>query len=166
MLKTLQKSPAVARFASHIPPAQFGRYLVVGVWNTVFGYSSFVLLTALLTPHIPHAYVLAGVLSNLLNITVAFLNYKWFIFKTKGNYLHEWFRCLMVYSSGIGLGMVLLPAMVFCIRHVAGFGNSAPYIAGALLMGANVILSFLGHKKFSFGASTQVAAPGSPTQSK
>lgn len=150
MLESLQKNPAVARFASHIPPAQFGRYLVVGVWNTVFGYSSFAVLTALLTPHLPHAYILAGVLSNLLNITVAFLNYKWFIFKTKGNYLREWLRCLMVYSSGIVLGTLLLPATVFSIRLVTSLTTSAPYIAAALLMGANLILSFLGHKKFSF----------------
>jgi putative flippase GtrA len=158
MLEALQKNPAVARFTSHIPPAQFGRYLIVGVWNTVFGYSSFALLTALLTPHIPHAYILAGVLSNLLNITVAFLNYKWFIFKTKGNYLREWCRCLLVYSSGIALGTVLLPATVFCIRQATVFRASAPYIAGALLMGTNVIFSFLGHRKFSFGPSTQASS--------
>jgi putative flippase GtrA len=75
MFEGLQKNPLVARLASHIPPAQFGRFLVVGVWNTVFGYSSYAVLTAVLTPHIPHAYILAGVLSTLLSITMAFFNY-------------------------------------------------------------------------------------------
>ena len=74
----------------HLPPVQFGRYLLVGAWNTLFSYGSYAALTALLTPHIPHAYLLAAILANLLAITFSYLNYKWFIFKTKGNYVREW----------------------------------------------------------------------------
>jgi putative flippase GtrA len=158
MFQSLQKIPIVARLTSHIPPAQFGRYLVVGLWNTIFGYSSYAFLTAALTPRVPYAYILAGVLSNVLSITCAFLNYKWFIFKTTGNYLREWLRCLLVYSGGIALGTVLLPAAVFAIRYLTPANASAPYIAGALLMGVNAVVSFLGHKKFSFGATTSSAA--------
>ena len=43
-------------------------------------------LTALLTPHVPFAYMLASVISGLLAISFSFLNYKWFIFKTKGTF--------------------------------------------------------------------------------
>jgi uncharacterized membrane protein YGL010W len=57
---------------------------------------------------------------------------------------------LLVYSGGIAIGAVLLPVTVFIIRHVTRADASAPYIAGALLMGVNIIVSFLGHKKFSF----------------
>jgi putative flippase GtrA len=159
MFESLQKIPAVARVTSHIPPAQFGRYLVVGVFNSLFGYSSYALLTAVLTPHVPYAYILAGVLASVLNITVSFLNYKRFVFKTKGNYLREWSRCLLVYSGGIAIGAVLLPVTVFTIRHLTRADASAPYIAGALLMGVNIIVSFLGHKKFSFGPSPDAVAP-------
>ena len=153
MFERLQNIPTVAKLTSHIPPGQFGRYLAVGVFNTLFGYSTYVILTAVLTPHVPHAYILAGVLSSVLNITIAFLNYKWFVFKTKGNYLREWLRCLLVYSGGIALAPVLLPMTVFAIRHLTRADASAPYIAGALLMGVGVIVSFLGHKNFSFGSS-------------
>jgi putative flippase GtrA len=157
MLEFLQQVPFISRLTRHIPPAQFGRYLIVGLANTVFGYSSFAVLTFLLTPYVPYAYIFAGVLSSFLNITFAFLNYKWFVFHTRGNYLREWFRCVLVYSSGIALGTVLLPLTVFLIRHLTTLNASAPYIAGALLMSLNVIFSFLGHKKFSFRSS-----PGSP----
>ena len=157
-VESLQKIPAVARLTSHIPPAQFGRYLAIGLWNTIFGYSSYALLTAALTPRVPYAYILAGVLSNVLNITLAFLNYKWFIFKTTGNYLREWLRCLLVYSGGIALGTILLPVTVFAIRYLTPADASAPYIAGALLMSVNAVVSFLGHKKFSFGATSAAAA--------
>ena len=137
-------------FTQHIPPGQFGRYLLVGIWNTLFGYSTFALLTAVLTPVVPYSYMWASVLSSVLNITVAFLGYKWFVFKTKGNYLREWLRCLAVYSSGIIFSLIALPVLVTIIRHKTRFFSQAPYIAGAILTGLVVVYSFVGHKNFSF----------------
>ncbi|MGA2005577.1 MAG: GtrA family protein [Terriglobales bacterium] len=137
----------------HVPPGQFGRYLLVGVWNTLFGYGTFALLTAVLTPIVPYSYMWASLFSSLLNITVAYLGYKWFVFKTKGNYLHEWLRCVAVYGSGIVIGLIALPVLVTIIRHKTRFVAQAPYIAGAILMAVTVVYSFLGHKKFSFRTS-------------
>jgi putative flippase GtrA len=147
-LKTLEQ--LFRRFASHVPPGEIGRYLLVGIWNTAFAYGTFALFTALLAPHMPMSYVAGGLLSSLLNITVSFLGYKWFVFKTKGNYLREWARCLMVYSGSIILGLALLPPLVLAVKYATGNPGAAPYIAGALVTGAQVILSFLGHRKFSF----------------
>lgn len=130
--------------------------MLVGLWNTLFGYGTFAVLTALLTPRIPHAYVLASLLSSVLSITVAFLGYKWFIFKTKGNYLREWARCVAVYGVGILVGILFLPAIVYVIRHATRFDASAPYLAGAMVMGLNVVFGFLGHKNFSFAGSPSV----------
>src|ERR1035437_824840 len=93
----------------HVPPGQFVRYLVTGVWNTLFGYGTFALFTLLLTPLGRQSYILAVIPSTMINITVSFLGYKWFVFKTKGNYLREWCRCVGVYSSSMALSMVLLP---------------------------------------------------------
>jgi putative flippase GtrA len=136
----------------HIPPGQFGRYLLVGAWNTVFGYGTFAAFTAILTPRVPYSYMWALILSSLLNITVAYLGYKWFVFKTKGNYLREWFRCIAVYGSGIAVGLIALPILVTLIRHKTRFELQAPYIAGAILTATTVVYSFVGHKKFSFRA--------------
>lgn len=138
------------RLSSHIPPGQFGRYLLVGLWNTLFGYGMFALFTALLNPVVSHSYIWASALSSLLNITIAYLAYKWFVFKTRGNYLREWLRCVTVYGSGIVLGLIALPVVVFVIRHNTRFDAQAPYIAGAILSGFIVVYNFLGHKKFSF----------------
>jgi putative flippase GtrA len=140
----------MAALARHFPPGQFGRYLLVGGFNTLFGYGTYALLTALFDRVSPHGYILAGAVSTLLNITVSYLNYKWFVFKTKGNYLREWARCVAVYSGGIVIGIVALPTLVFAIRHYTSYFASAPYIAGAILTGATVVISFVGHKKFSF----------------
>jgi putative flippase GtrA len=149
----------------HIPPGQLGRYLVVGLWNTAFGYGTFALFTAILEPYMPASYMAASLLSSLLNITVSFLGYKWFVFKTRGNYLREWSRCVMVYSGAIALGLALLPPTVFLVSHLTGNPRAAPYIAGALLLGMQVILSFLGHKTFSFRPVRQ-AGRAAPRDSK
>ena len=138
------------KFTRHIPPGQFGRYLLVGLWNTLFGYGTFALLTAVLNPFVRHSYMWASLLSGLLNITVAYLGYKWFVFKTKGNYLREWIRCVAVYSGGIIFGLIALPMLVLVIRRNTHYVAQAPYIAGAILMAVVVVYSFLGHKKFSF----------------
>jgi putative flippase GtrA len=139
-----------AELTRHIPPGQLGRYVLVGAWNTMFGYGTFALFTAVLNRTVPHSYMWASLLSSLLNITVAYLGYKWFVFRTKGNYLREWMCCVAVYSGGIVVGLIALPVLVFLIRRNTRFFVQAPYIAGALLSVFVVIYSFLGHKHFSF----------------
>jgi putative flippase GtrA len=150
VLAGLQQSRLIAKCIRHIPPALFGRYILVGIWNTFFGYALYATLTALLTAHVPHAYILASLVASVINITVAFLGYKWFIFKTRGNYLREWIRCAAVYSGGILLGIVLLPIFVFVIRYFTRFDSAAPYLAGAILTIVNVVAGFMGHKNFTF----------------
>lgn len=140
----------LATLSIHIPPGQFTRYLLVGFWNTVFGFGSFAVLTAVLNPVVAHSYMIASVVAGLLNITVSYLGYKWFVFKTKGNYLREWTRCVAVYGGGILIAVLLLPLLVLIIRRETRFVAAAPYLAGALLTGFTVVYSFLGHKKFSF----------------
>lgn len=152
----------LSSLTNHIPPGQLGRYLVVGVWNTAFAYGTFALFTALLSGYIPASYLAASLMSSILNITVSFLGYKWFVFKTKGNYLKEWRRCLVVYSGSIFLGLALLAPSVLLVGYLTGNPRSAPYIAGGLLMGVQVIVSFLGHKRFSFKSDNVAPAPVEP----
>lgn len=163
----LRKFPWVAKLTSHIPPGQFLRYLLVGMWNTLFGFSLYALFTALLTPRLRFGYMYAAVFSNLIAITVAYFGYKIFVFKTHGNYLVEWFRCLLVYGSGMLPGLILLPIVVGTLHHGFHLERSAPYVAGALITGLSVIYTFFGHKHFSFrvpddaahDAATQIDAP-------
>jgi putative flippase GtrA len=140
----------LAALSRHFPPGQFGRYLLVGAGNTLFGYGTFAVLVAILDRVVPHGYILASVMSSVLNITVSYFNYKWFVFKTKGNYLREWARCVVVYSSAIVINALLLPVLVFAIRRWTSYYAGAPYIAGAVLIGCTTIYSFVGHRRFSF----------------
>lgn len=136
---------------SHIPPAQFLRYLLVGGWNTVFGYTCFFLLNRWLSTVITaYPYIVASLASSLINITVAFLGYKWLVFRTRGNYLREWIRTLTVYSGSILISTLALAPLVGLIRHTTRYQTQAPYIAAAILAVVTVIGSFLGHRHFSF----------------
>lgn len=94
--------------------------------------------------------MLASLISSFVNIAFSFLTYKWFIFKTKGNYLREWSRCVVVYGGTYLLAVALLPVSVYLVRHLTSADKSAPYVAGALQMAVLAIFGFLGHKKFSF----------------
>jgi putative flippase GtrA len=144
-----EQTSLFARLTSHIPPAQFSRYTLVGIWNTIFGYGSYAALTALFMRRMAHGYLVAAVVSGLVSISVAFLGYKWFVFKTKGNYLREWLRCHVVYGTTTLIGILVLPAFVYGYQHF-GLTASAPYVAGATVTGLNVFVSFLGHRHFSF----------------
>jgi len=145
-----RRSNWVGWVVGHFPPKQFGRYLVVGVANTVFGYGTYAGFTAVLTRHIPFAYLPASVIAGLLNVTFAFFNYKLFIFKTKGNAFREWSRCILLYSGSGLMFTVLLAPTVLAVRFLRLADKSAPYIGGGLLMGAIAFAGFLGHKTFSF----------------
>src|ERR1700742_2112692 len=90
----------------HFPGGQFVRYLCVGAFNTFFGYCTFVIALSLLNQVTPQRFlyltvVPASVLSTPFNITVAYFGYKFFVFRTKGNYLSEWLKCFAVYGTSM-----------------------------------------------------------------
>jgi len=140
----------VSKIAAQFPAGQFGRYLAVGVWNTLFGYATYAGFTALLDPYVPQSYLPALVLSSFVNITSAFLAYKWFVFRTRGGYLREWARCMAVYGSSTLISLAILPVVVAALRYGAGMRHAAPYVGGALLTCFGVIYNFVGHRNFSF----------------
>ncbi len=81
---------------------QVARYLVIGAWNTLFGYGTFALLNFLFARLLEGEYLAAmaaSVLANVIAISVAFLGYKLWVFRTKGNFLREYLRCFLVYGS-------------------------------------------------------------------
>jgi len=183
--------PQKRGFASLFPGGQFVRYLCVGAFNTFFGYCTFVIALSLLNQVTPQRFlyltvVLASVISTPLNITVAYFGYKFFVFRTKGNYLSEWLKCFAVYGTGMIPGLIALSALtrllqtiihrhaaslhVFLgsveshlggkplalLQHVATGKAMAGYIAGAIIIGVSTIYSFIGHKNVTFKVKSTV----------
>jgi putative flippase GtrA len=150
---------------------QFLRYVLVGGFNTVFGYGLFALLNWLFNGLGSYSYMYAAVLANIIAITAAFLGYKWFVFRTHGNYMAEWFRCLGVYGSSMLIGPVGLPILVPILRSRLEHPARSPYIAAAIMTVVTVIFSFLGHKNISFrqklargGSESDSEAPAANTR--
>jgi putative flippase GtrA len=178
------------RLVHLFPGGQFVRYLCAGIFNTLFGYISFAVVLTLLNAVLPARFLyltvmLASVLPLPLAISVAYLTYKFFVFRTKGNYLGEWLKCFAVYGTGMIPGLVALSALtrflqlmihhyaaslhVFLsaverhldgrpltsLQHIATGKSMAGYIAGAIVTGASTIYSFVGHKTFTFRPGTR-----------
>jgi putative flippase GtrA len=130
------------------------RFLLVGVWNTIFGYLVFVgldyLFNLFFSPRYV-AYMSAAVLANILAILNAYIFHKFVTFRSPIRGLAiipEFARFFSMYLFSFFLGLVLLPVFV-------EFFHLDPKIAGALLIPITVIISYLGHSRFSFRQDNQ-----------
>jgi putative flippase GtrA len=132
---------------------QVVRYLLVGGFNTCFGYTLFVAFNYLFRSLGVYGSEIASLLGNVIAITVAFLGYKWFVFRTHGNYLREWLRCLSVYGSSMLFALVMLPPLILLLRRWYGHSQMASNVAAAILTVVTVAASYFGHKHFSFRRS-------------
>lgn len=117
------------------------RYLIAGGWNTAFGYCLGVGLYLLLSDRL-HITLIA-VICNILAISMSFLTYKLFVFKTPGNWLNEYLRSFVVYGAMALLGILLL----WCFVDLLGIGI---WWAQALVIFLTVFISYFGHKLFTF----------------
>lgn len=135
---------------THKPILEFSRYLLVGGFNTLFGYGVFALLNWSFSGLGSYSYMYAAVIGSFVTISVAFLGYKWFVFRTKGNYLIEWIRCFAVYGTNAIICLIGLPILVTILRPRLCTPAQAPYIAAAIMTCVTVVFSFFGHKKVSF----------------
>lgn len=129
------------------------RYLLVGGWNTLFGYGVYALLYWLLRGRL--SYVLVLVPANVISITQNYFGYKFLVFRTKGNMLREYFKTYLVYGVAFAINLALLPLL----HEVAGL----PVLgAQAAAMVVTVVLSYFFYKYFAFrpaGAADGTPAP-------
>lgn len=125
------------------------KFLIVGIWNTIFGYLVFIGFDSLFTPLFSQryiAYMSAAVLSNLLAIVNAYIFHKYITFKSSINgigIIFEFFKFSTTYLATFCLSLVILPFFVEVL-------NVAPKIAGALVILSCTVISYVGHSKFSF----------------
>ena len=117
------------------------RYLVVGGANTALAYGLFALCYHILVPYVHYMVVL--LISTIVNITVAYLNYKFLVFRTKGNYIREYLRFYVVYALPTGLGFLLFPLGIEVLHLNA-------YVTQACITVLTVTLSYFGHKHVSY----------------
>lgn len=129
------------RWLRRILDAKQARYLIVGGGNTAFGYGITVGLYYLLVHHL-HIVVIS-LIANVIGITVSFITYKVFVFRTHGQWLREYLRAYVVY----GFAALLSTALLWLLVNMAGIRI---WIAQGVVVVLIVILSYLGHNFFTF----------------
>jgi len=138
-----------------LPGAEVIRFLMVGAFNTAFSlalYMGCVIVFGRMLPGHGKPLIadLAFAFSTPIGITVAFLCYKHFVFRTKGNYLKEWIRCFAVYSVSFPMGLLIVPTATHLFGRVSVSRPYAPFLAGLVNSVIIACYSYFAHKKFSF----------------
>ncbi|MFA6002215.1 MAG: GtrA family protein [Thermoleophilia bacterium] len=120
------------------------RFLLVGSWNTAVGFLLFIVLFELLHDVIHYSVILT--IGYVIAISQAYICYKFLVFKTKGNYLREYLRFYLVYAVAFLLNLAMLPVFVEVLKI-------SPIVSQGVIVMITVIISYVGHKRFSFSIS-------------
>ena len=123
-------------------------YLLVGMWNTLFGFGVYYLtLIGLKTfaPTLPRPYLYAMTVAQILGVLNAFIAHRKHTFadRRSSRVMSEFLRFSLVYLATLVLSYALLSVMIegFTIR---------PDLAGAINIIATTLLSYVAHLRFSF----------------
>ena len=117
-------------------------YLVVGGWNTVFGFGAWAVLQFLLGGYLH--YLVVVLISWPIAVLNAYVGYRYVVFRSRGSILREFPRFSLVYVVTLVVNLALLPIAL----HVLPLNI---YAVQALLTVLVVVCSYLSHKHFSFG---------------
>ena len=132
-------------------------YLVVGAWNTVFGYGVWAVLQYYLGNHLP--YLLILVLAWPPAVLNSYLGYRHFVFRSRGPVPQELPRFILVYAATLGANAVVLPIALSLLPF------NIFVVQGLFAIGV-IVGSYLSHKHFSFrdrhGAAVPLPSPHLP----
>ncbi len=120
------------------------RYVLVGGWNTLFGWAVFVALQ--LTVGATIGYMAVLVIAQVVSIINAYLCYRWLVFRVQGSWWLDFFRFSTVYWIVFALNIAALPLMV------SALGMNV-IVAQTVFVVVTVISSYIAHNRFSFRRS-------------
>ncbi len=122
------------------------RFVLVGVWNTAFGYGEWALLQFLLGDRLHYLVIL--VLAWPIAVANAYICSRRLVFRSTGSVLRELPRFSLVYVVTLIASLAALPLLLRTLPF-----NIYVIQAGYTL--AVVALSFLAHRFFSFRGPSQ-----------
>jgi putative flippase GtrA len=117
------------------------RYLLVGAWNTVFGYGLFAGLQLALGDQVHYLVLL--LVATVVSVLQAFVLYRTWVFAVHGPWLPDLGRFSLVYVGAFVANLGLLPLLVE-LAHLPVL------LAQAFVVGGTVVASFFAHRSFSF----------------
>ena len=125
------------------------KFVLVGIWNTIFGYALFFALDTIFEKNFAVryvAYMSAMVLSNIAAIVNAYIFHKYITFQStvRGRgILREFLKFSTTYLVALFLSLILLPLFV------EGF-HVHPKAGALFILGIGTLVSYFGHSNFSF----------------
>ena len=148
----------VERFSDSLVPGPLRhrreqvQYLVIGAWNTFFGYAAWAALQFLFGDTVDYRLIIIA--SYPIAIANAYVTHRYIVFRSHGPILREIPRFSFVYVLTLLANLLLLPVLLEVIPL------SIYVVQGIFLVGV-VITSYLGHRYFSFSYRGQ--HPGATT---
>jgi putative flippase GtrA len=128
-------------------------YLIVGAWNTLFGYGIWALLQFLIGEYVH--YLVVVLIAWPIALMNAYLGYRYVVFRSRAPILHELPRFSIVYVVTLIANLVLLPIALAVLPFNI-------YIVQALLLGLVIVGSYLANKYYSFGGGRARSGEDSP----
>jgi len=133
-------------------------YLVVGGWNTLFGYAAFALLYHLLhdvagVARIPGSMT-ALVCASVLGVANNYVLYRTIVFRSHGAVRREVPRFIVVYACALGVNLAVLPVAL----HELPFNVYAIQAVYTLVV---VVTTYVANKYFSFAPARRAVEQGS-----
>ena len=120
------------------------RFLVIGAYNTVFGYAIFAGVYLLF--HARLHYLAIMVIAHVLAVTNAFLGHKFLTFRAQGHLIADFLRFNLTYLGALIVGLVGLPFLIeVCHLH--------PLVSQAALIALTMVGTYVLHKRVSFRRS-------------
>ena len=116
-------------------------YLVVGGWNTLFGYGVWAVLQFLLGEHLH--YLVVVLIAWPIAVLNAYIGYRYIVFRSRGPILRELPRFSLVYFVTLVANLALLPVALTLLPFNI-------YVVQALLTAVVVVCSYLSHRYYSF----------------
>lgn len=92
-------------------------------------------------------YLIILSISYVVSITNAYVGYKLFVFRTRGNIIQEYFRFYIVYGASFIFNLLSLPLFIEMLELNV-------YVAQAIVTVITILGSYVLHKKFSFRGKT------------
>lgn len=118
-------------------------FLVVGGINTVVGFVAFAGFLVLLGQQ---RYLTVLVCAHVVSVLIAFVLYRFVVFRVRSHLLADLWRFETVYLSALAVNLVLLPLLVELVHLPV-------LLAQALIMVVTSVMSWVGHKNYSFRRS-------------
>lgn len=123
-------------------------FLVVGAINTVVGFAIFIACSETVGHIVDQRFgkvagtLVTACITYAAALVFAFVMHRRFVFRVRGHVLRDLMRFQSVYLAAMGINIVVLPVLV-----ELGLDRIP---AQAIIVAANTVWSYVGHRYFSF----------------